>query len=127
MKPIKVASHSVKIVLVKKIQNTDDREAQIDTQMKEIEVAIMSDGGRRKPFSSILVSIVHEIGHEADFITNHEVFCDDDDEQRDIKERALDALAEVIVQILIDNKLLTPEWLQSLKDEINRVWRNDAK
>lgn len=125
MKPIKVLSHKIKIDLVKRMQESDTDQAQMDTQVKEAKVSIMADNGRRRPLSGIMVSIVHEFGHEADFVTNHSTFYDDNEELDAAKDDALDALAEVVVQILLDNNLLNPDWLQALKDEINRVWRND--
>ena len=125
MKPIKVLSHKVAVNLIKRMSETEDREAQLDTQVKEASVTIMADNGRRKALTGILVGIVHEIAHEMDYCTGHQTFCDDNDAMREAKERALDALCEAAVQILLDNKLLNEEWVQSLKDEINKVWRND--
>jgi hypothetical protein len=122
MKTLKVSAHKMTIKLVKRMMETEDREAHLDTQVKEALVSIMSDTGRRKPLSNILVTIAHEIAHEMDYCTGHEVFCDNNDEQRDIKENALDALCETAIQVLLDNNLLNPTWIKAVKDEINRVW-----
>ena len=118
---IKVMAHNVKVLFVRNFQEREDIRGQHDSEEKLNRIACRSERGRLRPISALLVTFFHEISHEIDDDTGHGTFTDEDPEQRDIKEGALEAYTEGLVQVLLGNKMLSKEWIAKFKKEVGEA------
>lgn len=115
---IKIMAHNVNVKFVDRFKERNDLMGQHDSEEKTIIVQCQSDSGNIRPLSALLVTFFHEIGHEIDDSTGHETFCSEDDDTRKMKEGALEAFANGLVQVLMDNKMLAKEWIEKFRKEI---------
>ena len=97
-KTIKIGAHNYKIEFPHEFDD-GSTSGQCNPSANLIRVADSDVNGPRSD-SAVLVTIVHEVLHAIDFATNRLVFLGEEGED------LADAFAEMIAQIIIDNKWL---------------------
>ncbi len=108
MKTIKIGAHNVTLKLPYSFPK-QDAIAMVDLDKK----VIVMEGGY--PVAVTLSSLLHEILHMIDYQGALGLWGRDVDEAG--TEEKIDALAEALTQVLIDNKMINPNFMAMLKRE----------
>lgn len=104
-KSIKIGCHKVPIEYPYIFTERYDNYGQFDAAHMKIYLGDTDASGTKRTDSAVFVILVHEILHAIEYITNWKVFeaCGDKEDN------AVQAFAECIAQILIDNKFVNLE------------------
>lgn len=95
---IKIGGHWYVVKCPHNFTERGDLEGQQDGDALEIRIAgTDSWSGRGRPESVVAATFLHEILHACDFKSGHAVFRDN--------EKAIEGIAEMLFQVLRDNKL----------------------
>jgi len=104
-KKVKVGGHWVYIDCSYMFQEVNDTWAQYNDPRKLIRVQIKDEGGNVVSESFVAGNIIHEIVHAMDIIAGQEFFGKD----KEIREKRIEGLSQMILQVLVDNKWLEVE------------------
>uniref|UniRef100_A0A6M3K0G5 WLM domain-containing protein n=1 Tax=viral metagenome TaxID=1070528 RepID=A0A6M3K0G5_9ZZZZ len=98
---VKIGGHQYTIFFPYLFRERDNLYGQHDHAQKEIRITGVDTCGAERAKSGIIVTFIHEVLHGIDFNSGHQIF------NSELGERALEAMAEGIYQVLIDNGWLT--------------------
>ena len=116
MKTIKIGAHDVALKFTKEITKshaeTLDLKRQNAMAMVDLDLKIiMIEAGL--PVTVTLSSLMHEILHMANYQGGWGLFKDDDPDTED----HIEAMAESLTQVLVDTKMINPNFMAMLKRE----------
>ncbi len=112
MRHLKIGAHKVKLKLPH-IFPEGASMAQVDLDGKVIMISHQDSAGDVRPPTVILVSLIHEILHLLDYQGGLKLFGDVHDP--DSGEGNIDPLAEALAQVLVDNHMINPNFMEMLK------------
>jgi hypothetical protein len=122
MKDIKFLSHKVKVIFPHGFaDHEDDIQGISDSDASEIRIAAYHSNGVKRVWTKILQTYFHEISHLVDGVIGHDIFQDEDEEIEKAKEKSLDAFWEVWLQVMIDNKMLSKDFLDMIRREVSAL------
>lgn len=102
-KKIKIGGHWWNVKHPYSFTERYDRFAQCDETRKIIMVSGTDGNGNPRAESSVKVSFIHEVLHAIHYLMGRQLFPEDKEES------IIEALSEVIYQIIVDNKWGTDE------------------
>lgn len=91
-----------------------------DWVKKEIGVVTHYEG-RKLDFESIFAALMHELGHMWSSAGGHRVYESDDDDETDVKERALDTTSGLQAQTMLQGGMMDQKFLDRLRELIDNV------
>ena len=97
-KKIKVGGKIYTIDFPYKFKERGDLQGQCDSTLDIIRIGADDGCGNRRSFSSIVITLIHELLHAIDYDTGHKIFIEN--------ENALEGLSHGIYQVLVDNGFL---------------------
>ena len=92
-----------------------------DPDAAEMKIAAFMEDGRKLPWHKVLHNWFHELSHICDEVTRHDLFTDDDEEIDAIKENQLDAFWNILLPVMLENKILNPEFIKELQDRLKEL------
>lgn len=97
-KKLKIGGHVFDVEFPYKFKDNVNLMGQCDTAINSIKIMGQDQGGNEYAESKVWSCFFHEILHACDILTAYKIFDDN--------EPALDAICEMLYQVLNDNKLL---------------------
>ena len=110
-KQLKIGGHTYKILYPYKFAERTDLYGQCDGDVMEIRLMGVDGGNNELPLTHVYQSLIHEVFHAIDRVIRRRLFTGKEGED------TLDALAESVLQVIVDNRQALLELLMELGHE----------